>query len=175
MEEHEEFRNITKRYSECFHKGEEKIEKFDVIMYLEKLHDNFLNLVKQNKLCICLSEPVCKCNKECFCMDHNFFEVKEVKMDLTSNCQYYIELTTNNTNINIPSKNKKTINIFSLDDETQEENIIIQVIKYIQQMYVHNNPTIYFEIDQDNITFKNGKLSILFNYMQYSEEDDEQE
>ncbi len=171
-EEHEDFNAITKRYSECFHTGEEKIEKFDVIMYLESIHDYLLNLVKENKLCICLSEAVCKCNKECFCMDHNFFEVKEVKMELTSNCQYYIELATNNTNISMPSKNKNTINIFSLDDVTQEEKIIIQVIKFIQQMYIHHLPTICFEIDESNITFKNGKLSILFNYMHYTEEDD---
>jgi hypothetical protein len=105
-------------------------------------------------------------------MDYNFFEVREVKMELTSNCQYYIELITNNQNISVPKKNKKTINIFHLDDETQEEHNIIQVIKYIQQMYIYNNPTIYFDIDEDNITFKNGKLCILFNYMQYAEEDD---
>jgi len=172
MEEHEEFSNITKRYSECFHKGEEKIEKFDVIMYLEKLNDLFIQFVKQNKLCICFSEPVCKCNKECFCMDYNFFEVKEVKMELSSNCQYYIEFITNNSNINIPSKNKKTINIFSIDDYTQDENNIIQIIKYVQQMYIHNKPTLCFDIDQDNITFKNGILSILFNYMIYSEEEE---
>lgn len=172
MEEHDEFSKLTKRYSECFHKGEEKIEKFDVIMYLEKLHDLFLNLVRDNKLCICFSEAVCKCNKECFCMDYNFFEVKEVRMELSSNCQYYIELVTSNVNVNVPSKNKKTINIFSIDDETQDENNIIQVIKYVQQMYIHNDPTLCFDIDEDNITFKNGRLCILFNYMTYSEEDD---
>jgi hypothetical protein len=93
-------------------------------------------------------------------------------MELSSNCQYYIEFITNNININIPSKNKKTINIFSIDDNTQDENILIQVIKYIQQMYINNNPTLLFDIVEDNITFKNGRLSILFNYMIYSEEDD---
>ena len=123
MNEHEDILKITKRYSECFHSGEEKVTNFDVVMYLEKLHDLFIQLVKDNKLCICFSEPVCKCNKECFCMDYNFLEVKEVKMELSSNCQYYIEFITNNININIPSKNKKTINIFSIDDETQDENI----------------------------------------------------
>jgi hypothetical protein len=173
MDEHKEFATITKRYSECFHKGDEKIEKFDVVQYLEGLHDYLIGLVKENKLCICFSEAVCKCNKECFCMDYNFFEVREVKMELTSNCQYYIELITNNQNISVPKKNKKTINIFHLDDETQEEHNIIQVIKYVQQMYIYNKPTIYFDIDEDNITFKNGKLCILFNYMQYTEDEDE--
>ena len=172
-EEHEDILKITKRYSECFHIGEEKISNFDAIMYLESLHDNLLNLVKENKLCICLSEAVCKCNKECFCMDQNFFEVKEVKMELASNCQYYIELTTNNTNISVPSKNKKTINVFSLDDKTQEEHIIIQVIKIIQQIYIHDSKSICFEMDESNITFKNGKLSILFNYMNYTEDEED--
>jgi len=172
MDEHKDFSEVTKRYSECFHKGEETIEKFDVVMYLEKLHDLFLQMVKDNKLCICFSNAVCKCNNECFCMDSNFFEVKEVKMELSSNCQYYIELVTNNVNINVPSKNKKTINIFSIDDDTQDEKHIIQVIKYVQQMYIHNDPSLCFEIDDDNITFKNGRFCILFNYMTYSEEEE---
>ena len=105
-------------------------------------------------------------------MDYNFFEVTDVKMELSLNCQYYIEFITNNVNINLPSKNKKTINIFSIDDETQDENNIIQVIKYVQQMYVNYDPVLCFDIDEDNITFKNGRLCILFNYMTFSEQKD---
>jgi hypothetical protein len=175
--DNDNFEILTKRYSECFHKDEEKIEKFNVIEFLEYMHDIMKNLIQKNSLCICFSQEICRCNKECFCMDYNFLEVKEIKMEMTSNCQFYIELITN-SDISVPAKNKKTINIFELDDTTQNETMIIQVMKYVQQLFIHGDISTFkkkmlvFDIDTDNITFKNGKLCILFNYMNYYHEDE---
>lgn len=147
-----------KTYSDV---GSECITTFDPIIYLSHIED-FLNK-SYNKMYICERNLKCTCKKKCMCDSDIYHPILSYSMMIGSNCNYICSFMLP---FDIKLSSKKILRCFTLDDKTDIETPIIDIIRPNKIIFLLNG-SISFSID-DTISIKNSELIFKFDYMSFS-------
>jgi hypothetical protein len=158
----DDFSDITKRYSECYHTSNPTIETFDIIKYLSYFED----YLKTNDFYICIRNEICNCKRKekCICDDDNFIKIQKHVFDICSNCKFNMDFYLPET---IKLKKKKILRIFTFDKDNESEEIsVMDIMPSINKILIYQKPELLIDIN-DKISLKNNKLCISLDYMSY--------
>lgn len=145
-------------------------DSIDIIDFIDEVSSSLLD--KNVDICVCERELECKCKDECLCDDDDFHVIQKKQVTLGSNNNLLFEFRFDKKT---KLSKKKNLRIFSLNNETEEETPIMDLIRVYEKkklreekLFMHQKRIIFPMFDGVS-SVKSEEIFFKVNYMMYDQ------